>query len=141
MGQPAELPMLPRRAIAIAALVFVSANAGCHKWHTLKERTTNMTRFFSTSYDDPQANEKMARAEQLFQAPLTSICSGSSFYPQPARACPNITSVPGRSSFPSANVARSSPTSLWIPGGDDGQSRACSDHPWRAGSVRPLSRR
>ncbi|HUR55457.1 MAG TPA: tetratricopeptide repeat protein [Gemmataceae bacterium] len=66
MGQPAELPMLPRRAIALAALVFVSANTGCHKWHTLKERTSNMTRYFSTSYDDPQANEKMARAEQLF---------------------------------------------------------------------------
>ena len=62
----AELPMLTRRAVALAALVFACANAGCYKWHNLRERTGNMSRFFSTSYDDPQANEKIARAEQLF---------------------------------------------------------------------------
>ena len=66
MGQPAESPMPPRRAIALAALVFACANTGCYKWHQLKERTGNMSRFFSTSYDDPLATEKVARADRLF---------------------------------------------------------------------------
>lgn len=65
MHSSAKRPLLPRRALLLA-LACVSANTGCHKWHTLKERTGNMSRFFSTSYDDPQATDKLARAEQQF---------------------------------------------------------------------------
>jgi outer membrane protein assembly factor BamD (BamD/ComL family) len=66
MGMPAGKPPIPRRALAVAAVALVAANAGCHKWHTFKERAGNVGRLFSTSYDDPQANDKLARAEQLF---------------------------------------------------------------------------
>jgi outer membrane protein assembly factor BamD (BamD/ComL family) len=65
MPQFDERPILPRRALLLV-VALVSANSGCHKWHNLKERAGNVTRFFNTSYDDPQANEKMARAEQMF---------------------------------------------------------------------------
>ena len=61
----AERPILPRRALVLA-LALVSANTGCHKWHNLKERASGVSKFFNTSYDDPLADEKMARAEQHF---------------------------------------------------------------------------
>jgi tetratricopeptide (TPR) repeat protein len=58
--RPGRLP------VAAAAVAFALLPAGCHTWHSLKERAGNVAHLFTTSYEDPRAQEKLAKADALF---------------------------------------------------------------------------
>src|SRR5436305_14351161 len=69
MAEPAEridrfLP-LRSRALVVAAAALVLASTGCTSYRSFKERH-NLARLFNSSYDDPQAQAKLAQAHQLF---------------------------------------------------------------------------
>ena len=57
-------PARPGRLIA-AALVLVALAPGCQSYRSFKERH-NLARLFNSSFDDPHAQEKFAKGQQLF---------------------------------------------------------------------------
>jgi outer membrane protein assembly factor BamD (BamD/ComL family) len=69
MAEPAERTnrFCPRRsrALILTAAGLVLVSAGCTSFRSFKERH-NLARLFNSSYDDPQAEAKLARAHQLF---------------------------------------------------------------------------
>lgn len=68
MPKPADSRVRPgRTGVLVAAAVLLCA-PGCHTARNFKERVTNATApLFSSHYDDPRAEEKLAAAEQLFK--------------------------------------------------------------------------
>src|SRR5581483_2533253 len=70
MAEPAERTNRSRprpccRALLAAIAVLVVASSGCASYRSFKERHS-LARLFNSSYDDPQANDKFARAHQLY---------------------------------------------------------------------------
>lgn len=68
MAQHAERRVRVRHALTAAVVAWAAFGTGCHRWHTFTDRVGNMNRYFSSSYDDPKAEAKLAEAEQLFAA-------------------------------------------------------------------------
>ena len=67
---PADRRFRPGRAWALAsAVALLLAAPGCHTARSFKERaTTSTAKLFGSSYDDPMAEAKLARAEEMFTA-------------------------------------------------------------------------
>lgn len=63
MAEPAERTNRSRVLLAAAALLVLAP--GCASYRSFKERH-NLAALFSSSYDDPQAQAKLARAQELF---------------------------------------------------------------------------
>lgn len=68
MAMPADRRFRPGRAWALAsAVALLLAAPGCHTARSFKERaTTSTAKLFGSSYDDPMAEAKLARAEEMF---------------------------------------------------------------------------
>jgi tetratricopeptide (TPR) repeat protein len=52
---------------AAAGLALALLGTGCASARSFKDRQQNFAKFFSSQYDDPKADEKVANAEQLFR--------------------------------------------------------------------------
>jgi outer membrane protein assembly factor BamD (BamD/ComL family) len=69
MVKPADRRFRPGRAWALVAVVALVAAPGCHTARSFKERANTATgKLFGSNYDDPLAEEKLQKAEELFTA-------------------------------------------------------------------------
>lgn len=68
MPKPADRTYRPGRTGALVAALAVLVAPGCHTARNFKERVTTATaQFLGSHYDDPNAEAKLAAAEQLYK--------------------------------------------------------------------------
>jgi outer membrane protein assembly factor BamD (BamD/ComL family) len=68
MGSPESGTIRPARwhTLATAGIALALLGTGCQTARSFKDRQANFAKLFSSQYDDPKAEEKLAKAEQLF---------------------------------------------------------------------------